>query len=734
MPLSPETKLGAYVIVSSIGAGGMGEVYRARDTKLGREVAIKVLPASVARDPERISRFEREARLLASLNHPNIATLHGLEDANGVRFLVMELIEGQTLAERIRGGLAIEETLPIFQQIAEALEAAHERGIVHRDLKPANVKVTPDGKTKVLDFGLAKAFGPELASSTQSSSPTMTREGTETGIVLGTTAYMSPEQARGNALDKRTDIWSFGCCLYEALTGKAAFRGPTVSDTIAAILEREPDWKALPSRTPRAIRALLARCLTKDPWSRLRDIGDARIEIARAREEPSEARETAPTRSRWTVFAAIGVAAVSAAFALSSLFDTPEPSAGAVIRSILPLPEGEPLAIWNIAADALIAVASIATGEHRVIFQGGSHARYSPTGHLLYVHGGTLHAVGFELETLEVMGQPVPVLEEVMTSTAGGVGEFALADNGTLIYAPGRSRDGDRRVVWVDRHGRVEPLIDVQRRYIRPRLSPDGRRLAITAQTAISSIWLYDIERGTLTRWTPEWANGVAVWSPDGRDIAFTSARATVFNLFKNAVDGTGSAERLTTSDFTQLPTSWSPDGRMLAFQEETNDNGSDIWLLPLQGGRKPEPFLDGRAREQMARFSPDGRWVAYQSDETGQREVYVCRLPDGGGKQQVSTDGGYEPVWNPSGKELFYRSGDKMMAVPVQTDGELILGRTTVLFEGRFVYHPYGSYDVTPDGQRFVLIDDSEAEPAPTHLVLVQNFSEVLKRLVPPN
>jgi serine/threonine-protein kinase len=883
MPLLPETKLGAYEILSGIGAGGMGEVYRARDSKLGREVAIKVLPASVAKDPERISRFEREARLLAALNHPNIATLHGLEDSEGVRFLVMELIEGQTLAERIGGpGLAIEEALPIFKQIAEALEAAHERGIVHRDLKPANVKITLDGKTKVLDFGLAKAFGPELASSTESNSPTMIREGTETGVILGTAAYMSPEQARGKSLDKRTDIWSFGCCLFEALAGKAAFRGPTVSDTIAAILEREPDWKALPARTPRAIRGLLARCLTKDPMNRLRDVGDARIEIARALEdEPGETRETAPPRARWAIFAALGVAVVSAPVALWSLFDTPEPPAGAVVRSILPLPEGEPLAIWTVAAsvaispdgshvayvagtvdrrrlylrrldelearlvdgsegaavpfsssdsqwigfwknsalmraavsggapqpiasgevpygvdwgekvivtttaqslsrvpvdggepqllttldperrevthrfaqvlpdgrsvlftlatstleswdDGLIAVASLESGEHRVVLQGGSHARYSPTGHLLYVHDGTLYAVGFDLEKLEVIGQPVPVLEQVMTSPSGGVGEFALAENGTLVYAPGRSRIRDRRVVSVNRQGRVEPLINVQRPYIRPRLSPDGRRLAITAQTALASIWLYDFERGTLTRWTPEWVNSGAIWSPDGRDIAFASGRTSAFNLYKNTVDGTGTTERLTTSDFPQTPNSWSPDGMMLAFQEETNDKGTDVWLLPLQAGRKPEPFLDGRANEQMASFSPDGRWVAYQSDETGQLEIYICRFPDRSGKQQVSTDGGYEPVWNTNGKELFYRNGNRMMAVTVQTDGDLILGRPTVLFEGRFVYHPLGSYDVTPDGQRFVLIDDSEAEPAPTHLVLIQNFTEVLKRLVP--
>ncbi len=857
----------------------MGVVYRARDTKLGRDVALKVLPEDIQHDAERLSRFEREARLLASLNHPNVATLHGFEEADGTRFLVMELVEGETLADRIaRHPLPIEEALPLFRQIAEGLEAAHDKGIIHRDLKPSNVKLTPEGKVKVLDFGLAKVLTAGSASGPQSESPTVTRSPSESGVILGTAAYMGPEQARGKALDKRTDIWAFGCCLFEALTGRAAFLGETVSDTIARILEREPAWTALPGRTPRRVRELLASCLTKDPANRLRDIGDARIEIAKALADPEES----PRPHTGVPVAAVAIAIVSAAVALWSLTHTPEPEVRRAIRAILPLPEGEalvrdppgpsvaispdgqyvgyvvnedsrriylrrleslearhiegsegahtpffspdgewigfvkdrtlfraavsggaPLQISDIgeaprgvdwSGDGLvfsggsstglfrvpkvggepevltvldrgrrekshrfpqmlpggdtvlftlatstteswdhasIAVGSIKTGEYKVVLEGGVQARYSPTGHIVYARGGSLYAVNFDLKKLEVTGQPVPVLPEIMTTPEGGEAEFALAANGSLVYAPGLSRTKDRRVVWVDRHGRVEPLIETPRPFTALRLSPDGRYLAFQIAACIESIWLYEIARGALTRWTSEWDNATPVWAPSGQEIAFTSARASAYNLYSRAVDGRGDAELLATSDYTRLPSSWSPDGAVLAFFEYAVETGTDIWLLPISGNRKAEPFLNGRANEEWPAFSPNGRWIAYQSDETGELEIYLRQFPGGAGMRPVSTGGGSYPVWNPNGKELFYRSGDKMMAVAVETDGELVLGRPTVLFERG--YPPgYATFAVTPDGQRFIDLDDSVAEPPPTHLVLVQNFGEELKRLVP--
>src|SRR6266852_4453211 len=283
MALASGTRLGSYEVRAQIGAGGMGEVYRAHDTKLARDVAIKVLPANFVNDPERLSRFQREARMLAALNHPNIATIHGLEQSGGTSYLVMELVSGETLAERVKAGpFGIEEALKIAVQIAEALEAAHEKNIIHRDLKPANVKVTPGGKVKVLDFGLAKAFAGDAANDDPSNSPTLSAAATMQGMVLGTAAYMSPEQARGKACDKRTDIWAFGCVLYELLTGKPTFHGEDVTDILAAVVRAEPDWQALPDATPLKVRDLLRRCLQKDKNLRLRDAGDARIEIQEA--------------------------------------------------------------------------------------------------------------------------------------------------------------------------------------------------------------------------------------------------------------------------------------------------------------------------------------------------------------------------------------------------------------------------------------------------------------------
>jgi serine/threonine protein kinase len=283
MALSAGTKLGSYEVLAQIGAGGMGEVYRAHDTKLARDVAIKVLPEAFAHDADRLSRFQREAKMLASLNHPNIATIHGLEQSGDMSYLVMELISGDTLADRVKAGpLGIEEALKIAVQITEALEAAHEKGIIHRDLKPANVKVTPEGKVKVLDFGLAKAFAGDATTEDIGNSPTLSMAATMEGVILGTAAYMSPEQARGKAVDKRTDIWAFGCVLFELLTARQIFRRETFSDIIAAVLQGEPDWNALPPATPPKIRDLLQRCLQKDLQRRLRDLGDARIEIEEA--------------------------------------------------------------------------------------------------------------------------------------------------------------------------------------------------------------------------------------------------------------------------------------------------------------------------------------------------------------------------------------------------------------------------------------------------------------------
>jgi hypothetical protein len=368
MAIPNGTCLGSYEILSAIGAGGMGEVYRARDSKLGRDVAIKVLPANFVNDPERLSRFQREARMLAALNHANIATIYGLEQSGGVTCLVMELVSGETLAERVKAGpLGIVEALKIAVQIAEALEAAHEKSIIHRDLKPANVKVTPEAKVKVLDFGLAKAFAGDAANDDPSNSPTLSAAATMQGVILGTAAYMSPEQARGKACDKRTDIWAFGCVLYELLVGKQAFQGETTTEILAAVLRGEPDWQALPASTPVKIRDLLGRCLEKDLRRRLHDAADARIEIEEALAAPAMAEPTAAVKGirtfgRRALILSLGallLVAVVTGLAVWNLKPSPSPQRP-VSRFTITLPPGQQLA----GLDRGSAVALSPDGTH----------------------------------------------------------------------------------------------------------------------------------------------------------------------------------------------------------------------------------------------------------------------------------------------------------------------------------------------------------------------------------
>src|SRR5512135_1278782 len=330
------TSLTHYRITEKLGQGGMGEVYRAEDTNLSRQVAIKVLPDEFSHDAERLARFEREAKLLASLNHPNIAAIHGLEEHEGKRFLVLELVEGQTLAERLKKGrIPLDETLEVCRQIAEGLEAAHEKGIIHRDLKPANVKVTPEGKVKILDFGLAKAFQGELSAPDVSKSPTLTSQMTHAGIILGTAAYMSPEQAKAKPVDKRADIWAFGCVLYECLTGKRAFGGETVTETVAAILKSDPDWTLLPAGIPLPVRSVLRHCLEKDPSLRLHDIADARVEMQDEGIEPSEVIRTAKPISRRRVLSLAAAALVVGLLVGAALMQYFSPFSSPALRTVV---------------------------------------------------------------------------------------------------------------------------------------------------------------------------------------------------------------------------------------------------------------------------------------------------------------------------------------------------------------------------------------------------------------
>ena len=453
MTIAAGTKVGSYEITGAIGAGGMGEVYRAQDTKLGRDVAIKVLPEAFAHDAERLSRFQREAKMLASLNHPNIATIHGLEQSNGTQYLVMELVSGETLAERVKrdGALPVEEALAICKQIAEALEAAHEKGIIHRDLKPANVKVTPEGKVKVLDFGLAKAFAGDTVDGNPSQSPTLSAVATMQGVLLGTAAYMSPEQARGKAVDKRTDIWAFGCVLYELLTGKQTFAGDDITDILAAVVRAEPDWQALPAAIPMQVRDLLRRCLQKDKTLRLRDAGDARIEIQEALTAPVTAEPVAAqrkNRERVAWAAAGALALIAIAFAIGFVLRAPKPpqplqavrlSAEIGADASLYTAFG-PAAILSPDGTRLALVASGADQKRRIYVRsldqlqatalsGTENARdpfFSPDGQW----------IGFfadgKLKKISVQGGAAVTLCDAPDDRGGSWG-----DDGTIVFAPG---------------------------------------------------------------------------------------------------------------------------------------------------------------------------------------------------------------------------------------------------------------------------------------------------------
>ncbi|HXX45735.1 MAG TPA: protein kinase [Candidatus Acidoferrales bacterium] len=889
MPLAVGTSLGSYQILASIGAGGMGEVYRARDSKLGRDVALKVLPQAFARDADRMARFQREAKVLASLNHPNIATIHGLEDSGSTHALVMELVEGPTLADRIRAGpIPIDEAIRIARQIADALEYAHERGIVHRDLKPANVKVTADDAVKVLDFGLAKALEGDAASYDISTSPTLSRLATMQGVLLGTAAYMSPEQAKGKQVDRRADIWAFGCVLYEMLTGRQTFTGETVTDTLAAVIKEEPDWSRLPAATPMRVRVLLQRCLQKDPKQRLRDIGDARISIDEvltgAPEAGVAAANASPAKTRWLSLA-IGVAglALGATIAGVTAWNLKPVPARLVTRTSIVLPPGQHLTgldqsalaisrdgtrivyvaagqgnsaqqIYVRSLDSLeakavpgtegatgpvfspdgqwlaffadsklkkiplaggaaqtlqdiglprgaswgsegfiafapvlsvvskvpetggsseaitrfepgeathlwpqflpgskeilfavlfpnpgIAVQSLPGGQRRMLIQtqATTAPRYTSSGHLVYAQGGNLMAVPFDLEHLSVSGNTVPVLQGVLqTNSLGGPGQYDISENGSLVYVPGGLRGTKMQLVWVTRDGAEKTFPLEPGDYDQPRVSPDGRRIALDVG---SQVRIYDTTREALTRLTFEGTtNQYPVWTPDGKRVAFMSDKNQTLTVFWQPADGSGRAEELMSAG-TSVPFSWSPDGKQLAYITVQAPNPPDISVLNLGDGKSVHFLQESSSHvfQDAPQFSPDGRWIAYASDETGRREVYVQPYPGPGGKWQISTDGGSEPQWNRNGRELFYRTADKLMAVDVSTKAGFESGKPRELFEDLYLRNGAGysraNYDISPDGQRFLMLKPVTPEQAaPTQINVVLNWTEELKRLVP--
>ena len=868
------TRIGDYQVVSVIGAGGMGEVYRARDVRLHREVALKLLPAAFVFDEHRRARLQHEARMLASVNHANIATLYDLEPSPLGDVLVMELVDGETLADRIAlaggGGLPLPDVLRIAQQIAAALEAAHDLGIIHRDLKPSNIAVRPDGTVKVLDFGLATT----LTSPAGATTPTVTDFSVR---IAGTPAYSSPEQARGAPVDKRADIWAFGCVLFEMLTGQRPFPASENTDVLAQILEREPDFTLLPSTVPEAVRRVLRRCLAKDVRERLRDIGDARLELQEALHTPAQAPSPASRgRARWAwSLAAITLVAASAIAVWA--FTTPAaPRLDGVTRFVIPVslvtpgsrlltmaPDGsrlaylsprgltirsrdrldeavldidswvmapffsadgqwvaftdgqnllkmpvgggspvsigavgaaavggwtrdglvvadvrglhritgdgrqEPLvmstalgaseqasypellpggravlftvlptrqAFFNSAAGnpgARVEVLDLSTGVRRSVVPAGSRGQYVPTGHVVYASGDALYAVPFDVNGLRTRGQPVKVVTGVVDS------EFAISETGVLTYLSGNGAFVTT-LAWLDRNGREEPLDAPPQPYLYPRLSPDGTRVALDVIGADRDIWMWDMRRRSLERFTIDPAgNPIAAWSPDGTHIAFGSDRYGPTNLFIQRVDRADQPRRLIASERLQMPVTFAPDGRLI-FSELVPERGRDIMALSLDGSGRVQSLVHSPGQDGTAEVSPDGRWLAYDSNESGQFEIYVRPYPDTDrARWQISVAGGRQPVWSPDGRELFYRDfAGAIMSAPVHLTPTFSAGQVVKLLDARG-YTGSGqqlggrTYDVSRDGQRFLMLKIGAA-PARSAVVVLNWFDE-LNRLVPP-
>jgi eukaryotic-like serine/threonine-protein kinase len=878
MDLAAGARLGPYEILSPLGAGGMGEVYRARDPRLGREVAIKVLPSAFSVDPERMQRFEQEAHATAALNHPNILAVHDVGEHAAAPYIVSELLEGETLRERLGGGaLPVRRAVEYAVQVAHGLAAAHEKGIAHRDLKPENIFITSDGRVKILDFGLAKLTQGEPALSQMSALPT-TPPNTLPGIVLGTIGYMAPEQVRGQPADHRSDIFAFGAVLYEMLSGRRAFHGDTAMDAMMAIAKDDPpDLPSAERHIPPALARIVARCLEKNAAARFQSTRD----LAFALETLSTHSDTtvrtlvssrraflSRARPAWSVAGVLAVVAVALTMvALGGSRTAAVPRPVTRLELILPLgvelftlsgntvvvsPDGTRVAfigvlggvrqiyvraldgfdaapvrgtenaslcffsadgrsigfidaggvlrrvsladglvgtivsnvdfdgaawgsddrvvfvrgsaLWRVSASggapeqlmmlegrrkevlqarptvlpgsnailfastasdngSRIEALVLATRQRRVLVDRGTRPQYVPSGHLIFYRDGELLAAPFDAGTLTVTDSPRRVIENVPASSTG-TPVADVSNTGTLVYAPATNT---ARLVWVSRQGAEQSLVDAPRLYANPRLAPGGSRLLVQA----GELWIQDLTRATFTRLTSGEAiiagGEFPVWVPDGR-VVFRSAtglRVLPFDTGRpsEAIAGTSASD---------YPGSVSADGERLIFVRLSPDTGGDVYVASLRGDPQIHPVLKTPAYEGSARLSPDDRWIAYSSNESGRMEVFIAPFPQVDRKIQVSAEGGTQPVWNPNGQEIFYRSGTKMMSVVVSTSPALKLGAPRLLFDSPYAFGSgitIANYDVSPDGQRFVMVKD---ESGAGRLNVVLNWSEELNRLVP--
>ncbi len=867
----------------------MGQVYRAVDTRLGRDVALKVLLSESSRDTARFRRFEAEARSTAALSHRNIVSVYDVgEEEGGTPYIVSELMPGGTLTDLLaRAPLPSKKILDLAIGIAEGLAAAHGQGIVHRDLKPDNILMAADGTPKIADFGLAKHFRP--ASDPEGSHlTTLPDERTKEGTVLGTVGYMSPEQAQGLAVDFRSDQFSFGSILYEMATGKRAFQRASSVQTLAAIVQEEPEpIESINSRIPAPLTWVIERCLAKDPSERYastldlaRELVNLRVRAPESRgEEPKSpaARRRRKELTRWGLAASALLVGLAAGLVIRGR-EGRAPGSAPLMRLNLAFPEGEspvldpdttnglamspdgsrlvyvgwhtsgralyvrsldqldaklipgtegamnpffspdgewvgfgtdrdlkkvslsggkPLTlcdtpIWRGASwgadgtivfspsgntsllrisekggkpsplttlnpgkgeathrwphflpggkmalftihdlsgdyeKARIGVVSTETGQTRILLEGGSDARYLPGGYLIYLRAATLFGVRFDPKRLEVIGAPVPVLDGVFASRTGGVANYAFSETGSLVYRALDPRELERELAWVDRKGGARVLTDARRLYLDLRFSPDGRRLAVVAGEpgSRSRILIYDLARNSFEQLISGSLDGDPVWSPDGKRIAFSSDRSGSRNLFVVPADLSAPPEQLTNVNTWPWALSWFPDGRKLLVTDSPSSQSRNLAELSLEDDRKPRILSASPSQTLHGRLSPDGKWMTYDSNESGRFEVYVAPYPGPGGRLQISSNGGSEPVWSPDGREVVFRSDSKLMVAAVETHPELRAAAPKMLFET-----PFEAFDISPDGQHFVIVRSAHPDLPPPPLTVVLGWSGDLER-----
>ncbi len=901
MPLSSGTKLGPYEVQEPLGAGGMGEVYRARDTRLGRDVAVKVLPAHLSSDTELRQRLEREAKAISSLNHPHICTLHDVGSQDGVDYIVMEHLLGETLADRLqRGPIPLAEALKIAIQIADALDKAHASGVVHRDLKPANIMLTKNG-TKLMDFGLAKpAPGMSAAAAGPSTptTPTMTVAAfaaaasnlTQKGTVVGTFQYLAPEVLQGAEADARSDIFSFGCVLYEMVAGRRAFEGKSQFSVLGAILDHEPEHLSARDFPPRLDETVL-RCLAKNPEQRYGCMHDVKLQLeAVTKAEPQSAvavaqpmQPAAPaSKIPWIISALAALVAIAIATAYLMKPSQPEqivrsailPPPGTSFVTMLPssgppvlspdgtrlvftardekgkillyvrpltaltaqalagtedamypfwsadghelgffasgklkkisadggppqslcdvanarggawgsdgtivftpsttspllrvsaaggntetiskldisrsenshrwpafLPDGKHFLYWARSSkgphEDFIYIGELGSSQSKLLMKSDSMAVYA-SGYLLFLRDQALLAQPFNLSRLELSGDPVLVAEKVGMNGATVRPLFTASLTGTLVYQSANLADG-WDLTWMDREGKSVGSVGQSDRYIQPVLSPDGKHAAVniyTGSNGVGDVWVFDLERGTNTRLTFGPANnGAPAWSPDGRTLYYSNSAKGIPHVSAKAGDGSG-AERvvLETPGIVEMPLGVSPDGRNLVYlrKDLVKDASTHIWVLPLSVDGKPYPILQDNWAERDAQISPDGKWMAYTSNESGRNEIYITAFPGGGAKWQVSKDGGTSPKWRGDTKEIFFLDGsDNIVAVDVSASGSAVnLGVPHVLFQAIGIQRDYGPFDVSTDGKKFLVNSGNLKGGSP--LTLVQNWPADLKK-----